>query len=306
MTSRPHLAAAGPRQDLPRGQHLLTPAALAAWLTVDQAAGACLFEVGFAGAAAFAGGHIAGAGYLDTSCFEDGPVWNKVADAQLEQVLLAHGIRHDSTVLLYGRNNLAAARVAHWLLYAGVCDVRLLDGGLAAWTAAGLPLQNGAPGQHKAAVAFGAPFPARPELLVGMPQVRQLLAEGDGVLVSNRSWSEFIGEVSGYPYIAARGDIPGARWGRAGADGDINSMCDFHDAAGAMLPAAQIEAMWAVNGIRRGQRTVFYCGTGWRASLAFFYAWLMGWDDIALFDGGWCEWSRAAGNPVLCRVATAA
>jgi thiosulfate/3-mercaptopyruvate sulfurtransferase len=83
-------------------------------------------------------------------------------------------------------------------------------------------------------------------------------------------------------------------------------MCDFQDASGAMLPAVEIEAMWACNGIRRGQRTVFYCGTGWRASLAFFYAWLMGWDDIAVFDGGWCEWSRAAGNPVLCRVAAAA
>jgi len=275
-------------------------------MTGDDADNTRLFEVGFEGTAAFAAGHIAGAGYLDTSSFEGGPVWNKLADAQLEQVLRAHGIRCDSTVLLYGRNNLAAARVAHLLLYAGVGDVRLLDGGLAAWNAAGLALQTGAPRQHKAAAAFGAPFPARPELLVGMAQVQQLLAQGDGVLVSNRSWSEFIGEESGYPYIAARGDIPGARWGRAGADGDINSMRDFHDATGAMLPAAEIEAMWAVNGITRGQRTVFYCGTGWRASLAFFYAWLMGWDDIAVFDGGWCEWSRAAGNPVLCRVAAAA
>jgi hypothetical protein len=37
---------------------------------------------------------------------------------------------------------------------------------------------------------------------------------------------------------------------------------------------------------------------GWRASLAFFYAWLMDWERIAVYDGGWCEWSRDGGNPV--------
>jgi rhodanese-related sulfurtransferase len=56
---------------------------------------------------------------------------------------------------------------------------------------------------------------------------------------------------------------------------------------------------------------VFYCGTGWRASLAFFYAWLMGWEQIAVFDGGWFEWSsvyppllghtKVNGPSVACR-----
>jgi thiosulfate/3-mercaptopyruvate sulfurtransferase len=69
-----------------------------------------------------------------------------------------------------------------------------------------------------------------------------------------------------------------------------------------MKPAADIARMWGSSGIHAGRQTVFYCGTGWRASLAFFYAWLMGWEHIAVYDGGWCEWSRAADNPVVCRV----
>ncbi|MFL6711293.1 MAG: sulfurtransferase [Massilia sp.] len=292
---------------MPRARQLLAPARLAAWLAAGFASsGARLFEVGFEDQAAFEAGHIAGAGYLDTSLFEGGPLWNKLPDSELEAMLLAQGIRHDTTVVLYGRNNLAAARAAHLLLYAGVDDVRLLDGGLPAWSAAGLPLHAGAPRAWSAALDFGRRFPAQPQLLAGMAEVKQLLASGDGVLVSNRSWSEFIGEISGYPYIAARGDIPGARWGHAGVDGDVNSMADFQDGQGAMLPAAEIKRMWQAAGIEAGRRAVFYCGTGWRASLAFLYAWLMGWDDIAVFDGGWCEWSRAAGNPVLCRVAAPA
>ena len=44
---------------------------------------------------------------------------------------------------------------------------------------------------------------------------------------------------------------------------------------------------------------VFYCGTGWRASLALFHAYLMGWDRAALYDPGWFEWGAdPANNPI--------
>jgi thiosulfate/3-mercaptopyruvate sulfurtransferase len=61
--------------------------------------------------------------------------------------------------------------------------------------------------------------------------------------------------------------------------------------------------VWAAAGIHRDLDIAFYCGTGWRASLAFFYAWLMGWERISVFDGGWFEWSSDPGNPVVCRCA---
>jgi len=297
----------GFRHDLPRWRQLVTPewlAALVAGAPVDAAPDRAwrLFEVGCGQRDNFSRGHIPGAGYIDTAQLEHGPLWNKVADQALERLLLGHGIRHDVTVILYGRNPLAAARAAHLLLYAGVQDVRLLDGGFNSWMAAGLPIAPGAAVGHAATEDFGARFPARPDYLVHMPQARSLLARPDAALVSIRTWSEFIGKTSGYSYIDARGDIPGALWGRAGADGDVNSMAAFHCAQGRMKPAAAIRAMWQAAGIHPDRHTVFYCGTGWRASLAFFYAWLMGWERIGVYDGGWCEWSRDASNPVVCRV----
>jgi thiosulfate/3-mercaptopyruvate sulfurtransferase len=135
-----------------------------------------------------------------------------------------------------------------------------------------------------------------------MGQVRDLLAHGDGTLVSIRTRAEFVGETSGYCYIDARGDIPGALWGRAGDDGDVNSMTAYLDGDGRKKPAATIRRMWHAAGIHGDRRTVFFCGTGWRASLAFFHAWLMGWEHIGVYDGGWCEWSRDDANPVVCRV----
>lgn len=297
----------GLRRDLPRWRQLVTPALIAGLVAGTPVAAAPsgawrLFEVGFGDAEAFAAGHVPGAGYIDTAQLEHGPLWNKVPDAMLERLLLGHGIRHDVTVVLYGRNPLAAARAAHLLLYAGVADVRLLDGGFAAWTRAGRPLEQGAPRRWPAAAAFGAAFPARPGYLFDMQDTRALLARADGTLVSTRTWNEFVGKTSGYSYIAAKGDIPGALWGRAGDDDDVHSMTEFHDASGRMKPAADIAALWRKAGIDGAGLNVFYCGTGWRASLAFFYAWLMGWERIAVYDGGWCEWSHDAANPVLCRI----
>jgi 3-mercaptopyruvate sulfurtransferase SseA len=270
-----------------RPRQLVTPA----WLRA-HGRDCLLFEVGCHGAAAFAGGHIPGAGYIDTCELEGGPFWNKVSDAAWLAVLLANGIRHDSTVVLYGRGALAAARAAHLMLYAGVRDVRLLDGGLAAWQAAGFAVDTGPARPRLAARAFGTPYPARPGLLVGYEEARTIVANGGAVLASIRTWGEHSGAVSGYSYIAARGDIPGARWGKAGDEGDVQSMRHYLEGDGRLRPLADIAAMWAAAGILPGPRTVFYCGTGWRASLAFVCAWLMGWDDIAVYDGGWAEWSR--------------
>ena len=81
--------------------------------------------------------HIPGADYIDTNEVESEPLWNKVSDASLQAMLAKHGIRHDTTVILYGRDVYAAARVAQIMLYAGVKDVRLLDGGPSAPPAAG-------------------------------------------------------------------------------------------------------------------------------------------------------------------------
>jgi 3-mercaptopyruvate sulfurtransferase SseA len=291
----PHqsLARGSCRTDLVRARQLVSAIGLAALLSHRDLRldGGLLIEAGCGGRRLFEASHIPGAGYLDTCEIEAAPLWNTVPDDTLLGVLLAHGIRHDTTVILYGRNNLAAARVAHLLLYAGVADVRLLDGGFTAWQAGGFPCETGPAWPALPAGDFGMPFPAHPGYLLGTTQARALLGRTDAALVSIRSEAEFLGKVSGYRYIAARGDIPGARWGRAGEDGDVNSMSAYQLADGTMRPANEIAAMWARGGIASGQRIAFYCGTGWRASMAFFYAWLMGWPAIAVYDGGWLEWS---------------
>lgn len=145
--------------------------------------------------------HIPGAGYIDTNDIESEPLWNKVSDDKLKALLAKQGIKHDTTVILYGRDVYAAARVAQIMLYAGVKDVRLLDGGWQTWSDAGLPVERGLPSNVKPAPDFGAEIPGQPQLMLNEEQARGLLHRKDASLVSIRSWPEFIGETSGYSYI---------------------------------------------------------------------------------------------------------
>jgi thiosulfate/3-mercaptopyruvate sulfurtransferase len=263
--------------------------------TGSMPAGVRLLEAGYGLRAQFEQAHIPGAAYLDTDDIEHAPRWLKAPDHELLAVLLSHGIRHDTTVILYGRNNLAAARAAQLMLYMGVEDVRLLDGGFDAWLRAGHSCASGAgraPTPVPApATDFGRAVPAHPEYIIDTAQACALLMQADGALASIRSEAEHLGKISGYSYISQRGDIPGARWTAAGEDGDINSMSAYQRPDGTMKPAEEIEQLWQNAGITRERQVAFYCGTGWRASMAFFYAYVMGWPRISVYDGGWCEWA---------------
>lgn len=241
--------------------------------------------------------HIPGTGYIDTNEVESEPLWNKVSDQQLKAMLAKHGIRHDTTVILYGRDVYAAARVAQIMLYAGVKDVRLLDGGWKTWSDADLPVERGTAPKVKPEPNFGIAIPAQPQLMVDTEQARALLHRKDASLVSIRSWPEFIGTTSGYSYIKPKGDIAGARWGHAGSDS--THMEDFHNPDGTMRSADDIAAMWKSWNILPEQHVAFYCGTGWRASETFMYARAMGWQNVAVYDGGWYEWSADPKNPVV-------
>ncbi|WED24714.1 sulfurtransferase [Vibrio sp. JC009] len=240
--------------------------------------------------------HIPGALYLNTNQIEsEDRQWNRVSAEDLKTVLEELGIGHDTTVVLYGRNNMAAGRTANIFMYAGVKDVRLLDGGWSAWDRADYPTEALLNSAEKA--VFGKPVPANPEYVIDIPEAKQLLADQENSsLVSIRTTAEYTGKESGYSYIKHKGRIKGSRWGHAGSD--ANHLEDFHNPDETMLSADIITRQWQEWNIRKDQRVAFYCGTGWRASEAFFYAHVMGWPQISVFDGGWFEWSNDESNPV--------
>ncbi len=63
------------------------------------------------------------------------------------------------------------------------------------------------------------------------------------------------------------------------------------DAEGYFKSPEDVAAMRKTQGLTGDKPTAFYCGAGWRSSLAFLYAYALGWKDIRNFDSGWFEWS---------------
>jgi molybdopterin synthase sulfurtransferase len=271
-----------------------------------------LFHVNFGVPEEYEEAHIPGALYLDTNVLEDPTDWNRRPAEVLDAAIRALGITQDTTVVLYGRDSeghanekwpgrragqIAATRALMILRYAGVDDVRLLDGGYDWWVRAGNPVETVIRAPSPVA-EFGAAIPVRPEVIVDIEEAKSIIADPEGAaLVSVRTWREHIGAVSGYNYIGPAGRIKGDVWGNCGSD--AYHMQHYRNVDNTMRTYPEITANWAEAGITSDKWVAFYCGTGWRASETWFYAYLQGWPQIAVYDGGWFEWSQdPINNPI--------
>jgi molybdopterin synthase sulfurtransferase len=271
-----------------------------------------LFHVNFGVPEEYEEGHIPGALYLDTNLLESRDDWNRRSPEELEQALCSLGVTSDTTVILYGRDTegeanekwpgrragqIAASRAAMILRYSGVDDVRLLDGGYDWWVQAGHPLET-VVREPTPVSSFGVQIPLRPEVIVDIDEAKQILADREhAALVSVRSWNEHIGKISGYNYIEPAGRIAGDIWGNCGSD--AYHMQHYRNVDNTMRAYPEIASIWEEVGITADKRVAFYCGTGWRASETWFYAYLMGWEQAAVYDGGWFEWSQdPVNNPI--------
>jgi thiosulfate/3-mercaptopyruvate sulfurtransferase len=200
----------------------------------------------------------------------------------LQGALRRWGIDHDSTVVAYDDADGTSAARAWWLLrWAGLGDVRVLDGGIAAWTAAGLPLTTEVPSPEPGNVVV------RPG---GMPvldaDAAAALAGGRGLLLDARVEPRYRGEVE--PVDPVAGHIPGARSAPAG---------DNVDASGRFLSRERLLERFASLGVDSDRPVGAYCGSGVTAAQEVLALHLAGF-PAALYAGSWSEWVADRTRPV--------
>ena len=160
---------ARPVEKLPRHEQLvphdwLRPLLAGESVEAAPAGDHVLFHVNFGVPEEYAEGHIPGALYLDTNWLEDPADWNRRSPEALERAVRALGITKDTTVIVYGRDTegdanekwpgrragqIAATRALMILRYAGVDDLRLLDGGYDWWVRDGNPVETIARGPRR-------------------------------------------------------------------------------------------------------------------------------------------------------------
>ncbi|MDP9529443.1 sulfurtransferase [Pseudomonas protegens] len=245
------------------------------------------------GQRSYADGHIAGAHFADLNRDLSGPVIKGVTGrhplpdpAQLLARLRAWGIDNESEIVLYDDGPGAFAARAWWLLaWLGKRDgVFMLDGGLKAWHAAGLPLSLDAP------EAVAGQFTGQPDhsLLLDAEHLRQRLGQADLTLLDARGLPRFRGEVE--PIDPVAGHIPGAQ---------CAAFTDNLDSDGRFLPAQQLKQRFAEKLAGRSpEHLVAYCGSGVTACHNLFALCLAGYPLARLYAGSWSEWITDAQRPV--------
>ncbi len=225
--------------------------------------------------------------------------------ADLTKALERLGIAPASRVVVYGcepDGAMAAARVVWGLLYAGVAEVRLLDGGVDAWLACGGQVSSRV--ETVWGVAASRPegcfsWRAREEYLATTDHVRWAVAcrGSAAIVVDVRNKGERDGSlIHHYQFFESQGHIP-----TAVHQGDWKNLLE--PSGGRIGPAlADIQRRWRELGVidaevEGGRRElIFYCGTGWRSSVAFLTAKLLGL-RARNYDGGYFAWTCGRSPP---------
>lgn len=234
----------------------------------------------------YAQAHLPGAVFVDLERDLAGPAGpegrHPLPDlAVFTAAMRAAGVGGDRPVVVYDGGQCWGAARAWWLLrWAGHGDVRVLDGGLAAWRAAGGPENDTVPEPSE-----GDFTPA--------PGSLPMLTAGDaaalarrGVLLDARAAERYRGEVE--PIDPVGGHIPGAV--SAPTTGNVTD-------DGTLRPAADLAARFAALGATPDAEVGVYCGSGVSAAhevLALAVAGV----PAALYVGSWSEWSADPTRPV--------
>ena len=240
-------------------------------------------------------GHIPTAFHINTDSFEpptetDPPEWRLGSDAVLLDLVLQNGIVAGDCVITTSAQPMAAYRFATILHYLGVEDVRVMNGGMNEWSAAGYKLATDEV-VPTPATDFGMDVPANPDVIDTIAETQALLGTQSYQLLDNRTWGEYIGQDTGYSYHSIAGRIKGAIYAYSGEDGNSNSMTYYRNPDWTMRNGYEILAMWEEAGVDLDAHLATMCGGGWRAAETYWFARVMGL-DASLFSDGWCAWSN--------------
>ena len=255
---------------------LISPAELAAALK-DPAT--IVVAVGNGGED-FTAGHVPNArfvGYSQISVDAGGLHMELPSVDNLRKLLSNAGIGDRATVVIYG-SPIAAARMFFTLDYLGLTNVRVLNGGLAAWKAYGGAIEISPPKSFGVPSLDTTPNPSR---VVTADWIVQRLSSGEMTLLDARPDAEFSGADGGMGGAHVKGHLPGAQqleWST------------LLDSSGKFLSDAELRKKFEAIGAKPGTPLVSYCMIGMRAAVTYFVARHLGY-DARLYDGSIVDWT---------------
>ncbi|MBT5265788.1 MAG: 3-mercaptopyruvate sulfurtransferase [Rhodospirillaceae bacterium] len=200
----------------------------------------------------------------------------------------ALGISNASKVVVYDVYGMQSAARTWWMFRLfGHDNVAILNGGMPKWLADGHSLVGGA------AQASPATFKAtlNPALVRSIDDVRRVLDDASEQVVDVRSAGRFTA-AEPEPRAGMRsGHMPGA------LNLPFNELLEKADKT--LLPAEAIQARIDSAGIDLDKPVTASCGSGVTACVLALGAYLIGKDDVAVYDGSWSEWGGRPDTPIV-------
>lgn len=244
------------------------------------------------GAQRYAQGHLPGALYADlnrdlSDLGRTGHGRHPLPDSDAFAARLgAWGIGPQTRVVVYdaGDGSMAAARLWWLLRLIGHAHVQVLDGGFAAWQAAGLPVTAMLP-----QVSPLPPYPGRFDRsrIASVEEVQARLKHAPGWLIDARAGERFRGEVE--PLDPVAGHVPGA----------VNRPFALNVHDGRLRPADDLRAaLQPLIGTHAPDEVVLMCGSGVTACHLLLAMDVAGLEGARIYADSWSGWVSDPSRPV--------
>jgi len=194
------------------------------------------------------------------------------------QSMSALGIDNTATIVVYEQEGVFSAPRAWWMLRTfGATNVYILNGGLNAWAAAGLPMESGE--VHRPAAIFHAAL--NRDAVKDFAQVQRMISEHKQILDA-RSAARFSGAAPEPRAGISSGHMPGA------TSVPFTELVE----AGRLKSREDLRDLFAAKHVDLQQPITTTCGSGVTAAVVALGLEIAGATDVTLYDGSWAEYAQ--------------
>ena len=225
--------------------------------------------------------HLSGAVYFDIEEFSDhssGLPHTLPSAAEFSRKASAIGVGDGMTIVIYEQEGVFSAPRAWWMFRTfGVERVFLLDGGLKAWTEAGLSVESGE--VHRESAFFHATFNTK--AVRAFADIQQMVG-GKAQILDARSAGRFAGAAPEPRPGLSSGHMPGA------------TSVPFTELVeqGSLKSAEKLREVFAAKSVHLDQPITTTCGSGVTAAVVALGLEIAGAKDVSLYDGSWAEYAQ--------------